>query len=188
MSVKSDSGVLAFQAKQSTNVELPLLDGKNKLFFNQQEYKYNKSDLLNECGVYGNLDITHSPQIGATVIFFCKKKSSVELVDEWIHIIEKDFRFIDNSSSLMKEHNEFIEHRHDQAIFSILCKKRKIETISALEYYYPKKDSIKPDWGMLQSFPIHAKRDKDLGFIGNTILLMKRILGRAKKIVNERIH
>lgn len=185
MAAFADSGILPFQAKHSSNKYLPILDGQNKTFFNQFEYKYNKADLLNELKVNGDPEITHSPQIGATVIFLCKKSSSIELVNEWIAIIEKDFKYIDNSPSSIKEHNEFIEHRHDQAIFSILCKKRKIETISALEYYYPKKNSTKPDWSRLKNFPIHAKRDKDLGFFSNSLAFLKRGLRKLGKILNE---
>ena len=55
-----------------------------------------------------------------------------------------------------------------------LMSKNKIKTISAYEFWYPKKNSnkLEPDWDALYNFPIHAKRDKNLGLINN--LLRKR--------------
>lgn len=174
---QSSTGIVAFQAKNSDRLDLPPIEGKNKNFFDQQEYKYNKSDLLIECDVLNDIGITETPQIGATVIFIMKSIISIDLVNEWIGLIEKDFKFIDNTPSSNLERNGFIEHRHDQAIFSVLCKKRGVETISALEYYYPKQNSIYPDWKRLKNYPIHAKRDKDLGLVRN----IHRFASRVKK-------
>ncbi len=180
---QSSTGVVAFQAKNSDRFDLPPVEGKNKNFFDQQEYKYNKTDLLIECDVLNDIGITETPQIGATLIFIKKSTPSIDLVNEWIGLIEKDFKFIDNTPSSNAERSGFIEHRHDQAIFSLLCKKRKVETISALEYYYPKQNSIYPDWKRLKNYPIHAKRDKDLGLIRNVDRFVSRVKKKIARII-----
>jgi hypothetical protein len=72
---------------------------------------------------------------------------------------------IDDTPSSSPNKYGFIEHRHDQAIFSLLCIKYKVLTVSAYEYWYPKKGSLQiiaPDWAALKEFPIHAKRDKGI--------------------------
>ena len=58
----------------------------------------------------------------------------------------------------------------------MLCVKNKIKTISAYEFWYPKKNSnkLEPDWDALYNFPIHAKRDKNLGLINNLLRKIKR--------------
>ena len=33
-------------------------------------------------------------------------------------------KLIDDSASISKNHKDFIEHRHDQSLFSLICKKK----------------------------------------------------------------
>lgn len=60
-----------------------------------------------------------------TGAFIIKKtKSSLKLVKDWHEIsIDKELHFSnDNPSTSGPESTEFIDHRHDQSIFSLLCK------------------------------------------------------------------
>jgi hypothetical protein len=66
---------------------------------------------------------------------------------------------------------------------SNIAKKYNIQTISSYEYYYPEKTSLHPEWRILNDFPLHAKRDKDLGFIGNAVNLFDRARNKVKKIL-----
>ena len=84
---------------------------------------------------------------------------------------------LDDTPSRSRNLEGFIEHRHDQAIFSLLCIQHKVMSLSSQETWYPKRFSagqltpsisLKPDWDALKYFPIHAKRDKDLGPPNNT--------------------
>jgi len=54
------------------------------------------------------------------------------MIREWSRI-SKIINLIDDSPSIIKNSNNFIEHRHDQSIFSLLCKINKVTTLSAYE-------------------------------------------------------
>ena len=70
-----------------------------------------------------------SNQYIATSVFLKKTTHSFELVQKW-HQIASNHMYIDNNSYTPEDPN-FVEHRHDQSIFSLLVK------------YYNKRD-IKP--------------------------------------------
>jgi hypothetical protein len=178
----SKQGILVFQSKPP---EPPLIYDNRKLLY-QPDYKWIKGDLLDYLNVRNNELITNTETIGATVIFIKKDNTSKDIIDEWLSIIIKDFSFIDNTPSKSDNMHGFIEHRHDQAIFSLLCKLKKIKTLSAYEYWYPSKNFMIPDWKALENYPIHAKRDKDLGSIKNLINLIIRILRKILLLIIKR--
>ncbi len=64
----------------------------------------------------------------ATAVMFKKTKFSVDFVDEWLKYCESDnYHLLDDSPSVLKNTEDFYEHRHDQSIFSLLCKKYDIK-------------------------------------------------------------
>ena len=77
---------------------------------------------------------------------------------------------------LFMSHNNlsgFIENRHDQSIFSLICKKYGVKTLSAFEIdwaYLGKKRT----WEHNKNCPILLKRDLKYN-------LLKRFLNRQKK-------
>lgn len=91
----------------------------------------------------------NSGQIMATT-FLCKKtKMTEDFLTMWYKLCsEQGYRFVDDSPSLSANTTEFKEHRHDQSIFSLLCKKYGALTLGdEVQYLDPK-------------FPIHALRNK----------------------------
>lgn len=171
---ESKSGILAFQAcppKEPFNY-----DGRKLL--DLSEYKWVKGDLLDHLGVRDNENILRSQTIGAGIIFIKKCSSSMSIITEWLKIVETDFSFIDDTPSKSSNLVGFTEHRHDQSIFSLLCKLNDVDTVSAYEYWYPSRASMKPDWEALKNFPIHAKRDKDFGF-------KHKVQSRVKKLIHN---
>ena len=57
------------------------------------------------------------------MLYVCKETRS--LIDEWYNI-SCDYHLIDDSPSIISNHNEFREHRHDQSILSLLIKKNNL--------------------------------------------------------------
>ena len=80
---------------------------------------------------------------------------------------------IDDSPSIEKNSKEFIEHRHDQSVFSILCKINGIFCLSASEIEWAE-DEKGRYWKHLDTYPILAKRDKKMN-------VFKRFINRQKK-------
>jgi hypothetical protein len=175
----SKSGILAFQAKTP---EPPLTyDGREML--DCVEYKWVKGDLLDYFDVRSKDTILKTQTITATIIFIRKTWKSIKLINEWLDVIKYDFRLIDDKKSISKNLDGFIEHRHDQAIFSILCKLNDIDTLSAYEYWYPSKmNKFKPDWKILSKYPILAKRDKEFDINSFISILIWRINKKLKRI------
>lgn len=175
LTAQSETGILAFQAIppefHDETVKLP----------NQTEMLWCKGDLCDFFNVRENAAIMVSPTIGAGIIFIKKCDTSVYIIKRWLSIYRENFSLLDDTPSESANFPGFIAHRHDQSIFSILCKLNKVQTISAYEYWYPSSFiSILPDWGKLKFFPIHVKRDKGTRALLWPYHLSLRILKRIK--------
>ena len=175
---QSESGVLAFTAVppefHDPFVSLPDL----------REFRWCKADLFKFLNVLDNEAVTHTPTIGAGIIFIKKNIKSQALIKKWLDVIEENFSLIDDSPSKFNNFPEFVEHRHDQSIFSILCKLNHVALVSCYEYGYPSKHSNKPDWNVLNNYPIHAKRDKGLSLPMRIVDILKKIDRRLRRLFN----
>jgi hypothetical protein len=58
----------------------------------------------------------------AGVLLMRKTPAVIALVNEWVEL-SSDLHLIDDSPSIIPNHPEFIEHRHDQSIWSLLLKR-----------------------------------------------------------------
>ena len=78
----------------------------------------------------------------------------------------------------------FLENRHDQSVFSLLCKKNNIKSLSAYECEWGEKDN-KRTWEHNFNNPVLAKRDLKYSifkrFINRQVKTYKRY---KKKIFN----
>ena len=91
------------------------------------EKQFNLLQTLKCLGVENNEDIINSQQCQAGVTMICKCKKSVEIVEKWYNytvtnpeIFIGDYRFC--KLEKMNQINCFKDHRHDQSVWSILCK------------------------------------------------------------------
>ena len=121
-----DSGCEIIADEESSEKMSNLLDkcNNNELLYtltNQTEKKYNKMDLLKYMDMDNN-NIKNSEQNQATIIFIKKTDKTYNLIEEW-YTIACNYHFIDDSISIEQNDSSFIEHRHDQSIFSLLTKK-----------------------------------------------------------------
>ena len=81
--------------------------------------QWNKADLLDHFGMLGREDVLRSEQIEAGRVGLVKCEANLKLIEAWSHIAS-DLHLIDDSPSTIVNDPEFIEHRHDQSIFSLL--------------------------------------------------------------------
>lgn len=86
---------------------------------------YTKTDLLHHLNM-NNDEIKNSIQIQATIIFIKKTQEMINFIKDWYNI-SCIYNLIDDSPSKLQNDSSFIEHRHDQAIFSLLIKKYKLD-------------------------------------------------------------
>ena len=97
-------------------------------------------------------------QVAATFFLIKNNVRTRKIMHEWLNIAESEnFIYINDVCSTSKN-PEFIEHRHDQSIFSLLMKKYNIPILRERTYHDPilyYKNSY------IYRFPIHALRSKD---------------------------
>jgi len=180
---KSEKGIIAFQAN-TPNPNNSKLDYDGRPLFEQPNYRWIKGDLFDYFKARNERDITDAQVIGAGVILLRKCEFSKKIVEEWRSITLNRFDLTDDTPSVSPNLPGFIEHRHDQSLWTLLCLKYKVETLSAYEYWYPIKTFsgrlvLAPDWKSLVHFPIHAKRDLDFGVIKN---ITRYLIHKSMKI------
>jgi len=100
------------------------------------EIEFNKMDLVMKLDMNNPIYLnSFQHQAGAILFLVCDKTR--KLVDEWYEL-GCDYKNIDDTPSI-NNYSWFIEHRHDQAIFSLLTKKYNLyskqhDITSSVEY------------------------------------------------------
>ena len=160
--------LLAFQYKP--------MEGKmySKFRFpEREEFKYTKADLFYYYQRLEDKKITHTPQFSAGNFFIKKNEKTKQFIYKWLEAFEKRFDLIDDTPSKIKNFTNFIENRHDQSVFSILCKINSVESLSAYEFDWAEKEN-KRTWEHIHNFPFFARRDLEYNFF-------KRFINRQIK-------
>ena len=148
-----DKWLLAFQY-HSNNIKFT----DEIIFHKREEFKYTKADLFKHFECLGKKEITHTPQFWAGSFFIKKHIKSEKFLKDWNKIFDENFDLIDDTVSKLPNFPGFIENRHDQSVFSILCKKNFIESLSAYESEWGEKNNLR-SWEHILDYPILAKRD-----------------------------
>ena len=177
---EKDRWILPFQ--YHSNLEC---DVKSIIFPNRKECIYTKGDLLKHFDVYNNDEVTQSPQFWAGCFFIKKHEKSINFINEWIEVFQKRFDLIDDTPSKIKNYSEFIENRHDQSVYSILCKKYKLKSFSAFECDWVYLNNER-SWQHNKLSPILAKRDLRYGIFKRFINRQKKTYRRLKKKILKR--
>lgn len=84
------------------------------------EVQWTKTELLDSMGC-NREEFTQTNQMSASFIVFKKSEESVKFAEEYLKLCSKKSH-IDDSISC-EQAADFIEHRHDQSVFSLLYKK-----------------------------------------------------------------
>ena len=82
--------------------------------------------LMDSSGFNVSSLVTKSLQFQASAICLKRCKKVYNLVSEW-YKLACDYHNIDDSPSALAEYPQFIEHRHDQSIFSLLMKREYLK-------------------------------------------------------------
>lgn len=173
--ITNKKSILAFQYKKpnyKNNINL-----KYQVYFEQE---YTKNDLFNFFNIPISSPVRTSEQVWSGAIFFKKDLKTINLLNEWNEVCSIS-NLIDDSPSKDKNDEQFIEHRHDQSIFSILCKLNDVEYLSASECEWAE-DRNGRYWDHLKNFPILAKRDKKFNYFKRFFLRQSK---KLKRILNK---
>jgi hypothetical protein len=135
---------------------------------NHRESEWTKSDtrfLVNsDPGAWS------TPQRISGVILLQKTQENLDLLSEWLSAaLLEDGRYADDSPSILPNQIGFVEHRHDQSIWSLLAKKHGV-------YALPDETYFAPNWSEDgYAYPIWATRLRS-GFEGLPIPVLRRVL------------
>ena len=87
-----------------------------------------------------------SPQMVGGLHLWRKSKFATDFADEWLRYAQNERAITDMPNQLGKpNHPEFVEHRHDQSIFSLLVKKHGIksyEEIAGSKSDFVRRDTV----------------------------------------------
>lgn len=161
MVMSAETGVTGFQTILPTDPEL----AKIAIPMYQLERKFTKGDLFDYFNARHNKDITDTEQLSTSICFFRKCKKSVDMVKEWAIVPHIDFGLIEWTPSKSPDLEGFISHKHDQSIFSIICKLNNVKNISFYEAvtpikFDPNRHKVKVMFDNLERFPIWHMGDK----------------------------
>ena len=109
-------------------------------------------------------------------MFFKNNIFTKEILNNWKRALNVT-NLIDDTQSMKKNHPNFIEHRHDQSMLSLILKKENIFCLSVSECEWVELDN-KRIWSHLKNYPILAKRDKKFNIIKRFINRQKRNVAR----------
>jgi len=99
----------------------------------ENDREWTKMDLIEKMGInIDDLD-TRQRQTGAILFLVCDETRA--LVNEW-YDIGCEYHNIDDSPSSLSNFPQFVEHRHDQSIFSLLTKKYNLYSNTNLRGIY----------------------------------------------------
>ena len=171
LEITNRNNVLVFQYREP-NIKMDL-NLKYQIYYEQE---YTKSDLFSFLKIPTYSSIRNSEQIWSGTMFLKKNLETINLLEKWLEISHVS-NLIDDSPSIENNHYRFVEHRHDQSIFSILCKIRNIESLSASECDWAEDENGRY-WDHLKYFPILAKRDKKFNFLKRFFLRQTKTLKR----------
>lgn len=95
-----------------------------KLAGNHKERQYTKRDLFKAMNM-DSPEYTDTDQLMASFIMIRKTGFTLEFMDRYLQLA-CDEHLITDSTSKQNNYDQFKDHRHDQSIFSLLCKKHEV--------------------------------------------------------------
>jgi hypothetical protein len=142
--VYMDSG-----AKIIKNVDniLRMINHKGVLNFSmkQKTSKWTKGDCFFYLNKNNKNDFSEENQMQATYLFFRKCSYSVSFVEKWLENCLIPGLIEDTPNIRMDNFKDFIDHRHDQAILSLMVYNENIMYIPQIDQY-SKEHGYSDDW------------------------------------------
>ena len=125
--VYADAGCSIYQTgKEIFESYINHLNTNDAIFF-QMEHKektWTKMDTIIELG---GEDLLDTGQLTACCFLLKKNDKTKKIINDWFEASVNKRNLIDDTISISKNDETFMEHRYDQSILSIIVKKNKIE-------------------------------------------------------------
>ena len=123
------------------------------------ERRYTKGDVFNYINAYHLKD---TGQLLGGIFFLKKTNHNINFIEELNSLYcVNDYMLISDKISIAPNDSEFIDHRQDQSIFSLLYKKHNMYSIKDETYFAP-------NWEKGNSFPVWAARNNTINSINKS--------------------
>lgn len=156
-------------------------DGRR--LFDLRSGQWTKGDLLAHFQLQNDAVFLNDYCFVATAVFLIVSASSRTFLQTWLDVMESDTQLIDDTPSRTPNKPEFIEHRHDQAVFNCLAYKHQVSALCGYEIQYPGATPQENDWDTIRDYPIHARREKTLSRSGRLWTRIHRTWARLRGAV-----
>ena len=124
------------------------------------EKHYTKSDVFEALNAWHLKD---TPQLITTVIVFRPCDVSIALVRDWL-TAAADYRLVSDAPSTIPNDPDFVEHRHDQSLFSLLAKQRGPTLLDDETWLHD--ETWLPEWDGKAPFRATRKQSLPSGRLG----------------------
>lgn len=116
---------------------IEMIDEKGILSFSMihKQYKWTKGDCFYYINKENKESFKDDNQLQGTYIFFRKCDYSVSFVKKWLEYCTMDGLISDEPNKSMDNFDGFIDHRHDQSIFSLLSYNEGIKSVPQIDQY-----------------------------------------------------
>jgi hypothetical protein len=134
----SDSGI-SFVKNTDEIVDIMDITEEKLLLFELEDIHPNKRWTKRDCFILMDLDkeeFLNQNQLLASYILMRKNDFVLNFIDEWLSYA-KDYRIITDSPNEcgLPNYPEFMDHRHDQSILSLLGRKHNVKNIPDVTQY-----------------------------------------------------
>lgn len=141
---------------------------------------WTKEDLFAHLCVGAADPLRRVGQVQAGTLVLMKTAQTVALLEDWRRVYLTDWSLVDDSPSILPNAPGFVEHRHDQAVLSILVARAQALILSAAETYC---DGC--DWSRLASYPFHAKRDRRKSFRFRALAYFMKVTAKPRRVLRQ---
>jgi hypothetical protein len=162
---------------------LGYLESNNGIAFKMEliENSWTKQEVFNQFSEFENF--RNSEQLLAGV-FMMGRQFAVDFCHQWLETMRTSgYCLLDDNYDESIQKPGFLQHRHDQSIFSLMTKQNgKVLILDSFKEVY-----FEPDWWRGFEFPIWTSRNKsyvpryETGHRGQLIRVLERVL---KKLLN----
>jgi hypothetical protein len=90
------------------------------------DISHTKMDLIKYFDFENKIDLLSKVHMQAGTVMFRKTDLIIKIYKEIYEIMSNNYNLLDNSPSINKNFDNFIEHRHDQSVFNLVMKKYDI--------------------------------------------------------------
>jgi hypothetical protein len=87
------------------------------------ERTWTTGDLFKLFGFEIESEEARTGQFAATVFALRANDRTIQIVNDWYRVMEQNFDLCRDEPSVMRNHDSFIENRHDQSVFSLTIKR-----------------------------------------------------------------